>query len=120
MVKKNLAIFIYLMSLVVSDTKKKNKGIHIMGLFSNGGVHSHISHLKAICDLAEDHDFWIIDDITYRDFAPNHVLAADILPEKTITGYSVSKNCGLAGLRVGSLVGPKEFISEVLCLISFL
>ena len=52
---------------------------------------------KAICDLAEDHDFWIIDDITYRDFAPNHVLAADILPEKTITGYSVSKNCGLAG-----------------------
>ena len=68
---------------------------------------------KAICDLAEDHNFWIIDDITYRDFAPNHVLAADILPEKTITGYSVSKNCGLAGLRVGSLVGPKEFISEV-------
>ena len=68
---------------------------------------------RAICDLAEDHNFWIIDDITYRDFAPNHVLAADILPEKTITGYSVSKNCGLAGLRVGSLVGPKEFISEV-------
>ena len=68
---------------------------------------------KAICDLAEDHKFWIIDDITYCDFAPNHVLAADILPERTITGYSVSKNCGLAGLRVGSLVGPKEFISEV-------
>ena len=35
------------------------------------------------------------------------------MPERTITGYSVSKNCGLAGLRVGSLVGPKEFISEV-------
>ena len=68
---------------------------------------------KAICDVAEDHNLWLIDDITYRDFAPNHTLAADLLPEKTITAYSVSKNCGLAGMRVGSLVGPKEFISEI-------
>lgn len=68
---------------------------------------------KAICDVAEDHDIWIIDDITYRDFAPNHTLAADLAPEKTITAYSVSKNCGLAGLRVGSLVGPKEFMKEI-------
>ena len=68
---------------------------------------------RAICEIAEDHDIWVIDDITYRDFAPNHTLAADLLPEKTITAYSVSKNCGLAGMRVGSLVGPKDFISEV-------
>ena len=68
---------------------------------------------RAICEIAEDHDIWVIDDITYRDFAPNHTLAADMLPEKTITAYSVSKNCGLAGMRVGSLVGPKDFISEV-------
>jgi aspartate/methionine/tyrosine aminotransferase len=68
---------------------------------------------KAICEVAEDHDIWVIDDITYRDFAPNHTLAADLLPEKTITAYSVSKNCGLAGMRVGSLVGPKDFISDV-------
>jgi len=68
---------------------------------------------RAICEVAEDHDIWVIDDITYRDYAPNHILAADLLPEKTITAYSVSKNCGLAGLRVGSLVGPKEFIKEI-------
>ena len=68
---------------------------------------------RAICEVAEDHDIWVIDDITYRDFAPNHTLAADLLPEKTITAYSVSKNCGLAGMRVGSLVGPKDFISDV-------
>lgn len=68
---------------------------------------------KAICDVAEDHNLWLIDDITYRDFAPNHTLAADLLPEKTITAYSVSKNCGLAGMRVGSLVGPKEFINDI-------
>ena len=68
---------------------------------------------KAICEVAEDNDIWLIDDITYRDFAPDHHLAADLLPEKTITAYSVSKNCGLAGMRVGSLVGPKEFISDI-------
>jgi len=68
---------------------------------------------RAICEVAEDHDLWVIDDITYRDFAPEHTLAANLLPEKTITAYSVSKNCGLAGLRVGSLVGPKEFIRDI-------
>ena len=68
---------------------------------------------RAICEVAEDHDLWVIDDITYRDFAPEHTLAANLLPEKTITTYSVSKNCGLAGLRVGSLVGPKEFIRDI-------
>ena len=68
---------------------------------------------RAICEVAEDHDLWLIDDITYRDFAPNHELAAKMLPEKTITAYSVSKNCGLAGLRVGSLVGPKNFIRDI-------
>ena len=68
---------------------------------------------RAICEVAEDHDLWVIDDITYRDFAPEHTLAANLLPEKTITAYSVSKNCGLAGLRVGSLVGPKDFISDI-------
>jgi len=30
----------------------KNKPLHIMGLLSDGGIHSHISHLKAICDTA--------------------------------------------------------------------
>ena len=32
--------------------KNNNKPLHIMGLVSNGGVHSHTSHVKAICTLA--------------------------------------------------------------------
>lgn len=32
------------------------KNIHIMGLLSDGGVHSHINHLKALCDLATEMD----------------------------------------------------------------
>ncbi len=29
-----------------------NKAVHLMGLVSDGGVHSHISHLMALCDIA--------------------------------------------------------------------
>lgn len=31
--------------------KKNNKKIHLIGLVSDGGVHSHISHLKALCEI---------------------------------------------------------------------
>ncbi|MBR9923323.1 MAG: 2,3-bisphosphoglycerate-independent phosphoglycerate mutase [Bacteroidetes bacterium] len=34
--------------------KAENKKVHLMGLVSDGGVHSHISHLKAICDICEE------------------------------------------------------------------
>ena len=31
-----------------------NKKLHLIGLVSDGGVHSHISHLEAILDLTEE------------------------------------------------------------------
>jgi 2,3-bisphosphoglycerate-independent phosphoglycerate mutase len=33
--------------------KETNKPVHLMGLVSNGGVHSHINHLKALIDICE-------------------------------------------------------------------
>ena len=36
----------------IKKAKDKKKPIHVMGLFSNGGIHSHLSHLKAICNTA--------------------------------------------------------------------
>ncbi len=34
--------------------KKNNKPLHLIGLVSNGGVHSHIDHLKAITDVCKN------------------------------------------------------------------
>lgn len=34
--------------------KANNKNIHFLGLLSNGGVHSHINHLKGLIDAAEE------------------------------------------------------------------
>lgn len=34
--------------------KKNNKNVHLIGLLSDGGVHSHIDHAKAICTIANE------------------------------------------------------------------
>lgn len=36
--------------------KDNNKPLHLMGLVSNGGVHSHIDHLKAITSICKEED----------------------------------------------------------------
>src|SRR6266513_1634377 len=33
--------------------RNNNKPLHLLGLVSDGGVHSHINHLKAICDVCK-------------------------------------------------------------------
>ncbi len=36
--------------------KENKKPLHLIGLLSDGGVHSHINHLKALCSVAADHE----------------------------------------------------------------
>lgn len=40
---------------VINQAKSKDKALHLMGLLSDGGVHSHIAHLFAIMDMAAQH-----------------------------------------------------------------
>src|ERR1700722_20229460 len=35
--------------------KQNNKNVHFIGLVSDGGVHSHIRHVKGLCDAANAH-----------------------------------------------------------------
>src|SRR6266536_1480654 len=37
----------------VRYAKNNNKPLHLLGLVSDGGVHSHINHVKAICDVCK-------------------------------------------------------------------
>jgi len=41
----------------IENCKKNNSKLHIMGLLSDGGVHSHTRHLYAILELAKRKDF---------------------------------------------------------------
>ncbi len=68
--------------------------------------------VRAICELANDHDLLIVDDITYRDFAFEHTLTSEFSPERTLITYSFSKSAGLAGMRTGALVAQKELMDR--------
>jgi 2,3-bisphosphoglycerate-independent phosphoglycerate mutase len=37
------------------QAKVPGRKLHLMGLVSDGGVHSHISHLKGLCRIAQEH-----------------------------------------------------------------
>lgn len=65
--------------------------------------------VKAICEIAEGHDACIISDEVYRGiefdepFSPSFAEYYD----KAVVTSSLSKVWGLAGLRVGWMIGPK-------------
>jgi 2,3-bisphosphoglycerate-independent phosphoglycerate mutase len=40
----------------LQHAKKENKNVHFIGLLSDGGVHSHINHLKALVDICEEQE----------------------------------------------------------------
>ncbi|MCL1985330.1 MAG: 2,3-bisphosphoglycerate-independent phosphoglycerate mutase [Betaproteobacteria bacterium] len=40
---------------LLNDIKNKNARLHLMGLLSDGGVHSHIGHVKALARIAHAH-----------------------------------------------------------------
>src|SRR4029079_11602684 len=47
--KKNNAL-----TSTLQYAKENNKPLHLMGLLSDGGVHSHIEHLKAITSICKE------------------------------------------------------------------
>jgi aspartate aminotransferase len=69
--------------------------------------------VRAIAEIAHDHHLTLLNDVTYRDFSDGHALAAEFAPEETITVWSTSKNCGLAGLRLGGLLARPDLAKAI-------
>lgn len=70
--------------------------------------------LEAIASWARRRDVWLLSDEVYEDYVYDgeHFSIARLAPERTITAFSFSKAYGMAGNRVGYLVGPAEIIAE--------
>jgi len=68
--------------------------------------------VRALAQLADDHDLWFVDDVTYRDFSYDHTMATDFYPDKTLVPISFSKNLGFAGLRLGALIAPPDVMKQ--------
>jgi 2,3-bisphosphoglycerate-independent phosphoglycerate mutase len=58
--------------------KQNNKAVHFIGLVSDGGVHAHIEHLKALCDAAGEQELtnvFVHALLDGRDTDPNSGLS---------------------------------------------
>ena len=59
---------------VMNHTKENNSKLHIFGLLSDGGIHSHINHLFALIDMAKENnikDLYLHMFLDGRDTLPN-------------------------------------------------
>ena len=66
---------------VMHHTKENNSKLHIMGLISDGGVHSHIEHLMAILDMCKEQK---IEKVYLHLFTDGR----DVLPKSAYTYIS--------------------------------
>ncbi|MEE8232204.1 MAG: pyridoxal phosphate-dependent aminotransferase [Thermoplasmata archaeon] len=69
--------------------------------------------LRSLAEVAEAHHLLLLHDVTYRDFNRDQHLATTWYPDRTLLFYSFSKGPGLAGMRIGGVVGPPALIREV-------
>ncbi len=71
------------------------------------------SWLAALAEWAQRHDLWLLADEVYEDvlYRGEHVSLARFAPEQTITSFSFSKSYGMAGYRVGYIVGPRDVVA---------
>lgn len=79
--------------------KQNNKKIHLLGLVSDGGVHSHIEHLKGLVDATEDYG---LDNVFIHAFTDGR----DVDPKSGIFFISeLQKHLANKKAKLASVVG---------------
>jgi 2,3-bisphosphoglycerate-independent phosphoglycerate mutase len=79
----------------MNSAKAKNKALHIFGLLSDGGVHSHIEHLFALLKLAKDQG---LEKVYVHAFLDGR----DVGPQ-TAKGYIEATESKMQELGVGKI-----------------
>ena len=80
---------------VINHTKQNNSKLHIMGLISDGGVHSHIDHLMALLDMCKEQN---VENLYLHLFTDGR----DVLPQSAYT-YIKQVEDKLKELGIGSI-----------------
>lgn len=80
---------------VLEHVKKNNSNLHIMGLLSDGGVHSHINHLFGILDMCKKNN---VENIYIHPF-----LDGRDTYEKSALKYLNELNNKLKELKIGKI-----------------
>jgi len=80
---------------VVEEAKANDGALHLMGLVSDGGVHSHIDHVYALLELAKRHDLTKVYVHAFLD-------GRDVPPSSAIT-YIAALEAKMTEIGVGSI-----------------
>ena len=84
----------------IEDIKVKNKSLHVLGLLSPGGVHSHENHLFAFLKLCAEHRFhrvYLHLFLDGRDTPPQSAKESLKRLKKTMEQYPVARICSISG-----------------------
>ncbi len=81
------------------SAKKRNSAVHLFGLVSDGGVHSHVNHLLALCDICQQQGMPKVNVHAFMD-------GRDTDPKGGL-GYlkNVLQNIDNQSIRLASVVG---------------
>jgi aspartate aminotransferase len=106
------------LELLKSLITKRTKAVILLSPDNPTGRVVHSDFAKGLLDLANDNDFWVIYDSTYRDIVYDNVSQPKItsLPgahERVISVGSFSKESSVPGLRLGYALGPQEAIDAM-------
>jgi|SRR5690625_48193 len=80
--------------------KKKNRAVHLLGLLSDGGVHSHMDHLFALLEVAKEQkieDVFVHIFLDGRDVGPKTALTYIEQTEGKMTEIGVGKIATVSG-----------------------
>ena len=84
----------------INNCKKNNSNLHICGMVSDGGIHSHINHLFAIldmCAIENFHDVYIHVILDGRDTLPKAARPFLEVLEKKIADLGIGKILTIQG-----------------------
>ncbi|GGA67503.1 2,3-bisphosphoglycerate-independent phosphoglycerate mutase [Ornithinibacillus halotolerans] len=84
----------------MNSAKQKNKSLHIFGLLSDGGVHSHIEHLFALLKLAKQQGLekvYVHAFLDGRDVGPQTAKGYIESTEEKMIEYGVGKIATVSG-----------------------
>ena len=84
----------------IEGLQRDGHALHIMGLLSSGGVHSHENHLFALLALCAEHQFsnvYLHLFLDGRDTSPQSALVSLAKLRECLTAYPVATICSITG-----------------------
>lgn len=96
-----------------SHVNERTRVIYLVDPNNPLGTCHTAAEIEEFASIARDADAYLIHDATYFQFADSFTPAYTFYPEKTLVTYSFSKWLGLAGMRLGAILGSADNIERL-------